>query len=71
MKLKECLDFGKMCGLRTIDECVRNVEIHAGLLFPYSKIEKEISELYADIRTLEPEYYAQIRSKEGIDNGKK
>lgn len=53
MKIRKCLEFGKLCGLKTVSECVRNIEIHAGLLFPYSNLEKELEELYKDIKELE------------------
>ena len=59
MKLKECIEFGRICGLNTLDECVRNIEIHATMLFPRTTIEKEISELWSDIKVQEPEYYAK------------
>lgn len=62
MKLKECLDFGKMCGLRTIDECIRNVEIHAGMIFHYQKMNEEFEEfeeLYKEFKEEYPEEYAK------------
>lgn len=65
MKLKECLDFGKNCGLKTLDECVLNIEIHATLLFPYTKINKELNELYEDLKVKEPEYYASHYKERG------
>ena len=52
MKIRKCLEFGKLCGLKTVDECIRNIEIHAGLLFPYSNLEKELKELYEGLREL-------------------
>ena len=35
MTLQDCLELGKECGLSTLDECVRNVEIHSSSLFKY------------------------------------
>ena len=50
MKLAECLELGKGCGLDTIDECVLNVEMHATMLFPYSEIKRELEELYEEVK---------------------
>ena len=38
MKLKECLELGKVCGLTTWEECYDNVYLHAGSIFKYDEI---------------------------------
>ena len=57
MTLQECLELGKECGLTTLDECVRNVEIHSINLFKYDAFEEELTELYEDIKEQEPEWF--------------
>jgi len=67
MTLKNCIEFGKECGLHTIDECIRNVEIHAGMIFHYQKMNEEFEELYKEFKEEYPEEYAkhfQIIEKE-------
>jgi hypothetical protein len=49
MKLKNCLELGKDCGLSTLAECCDNVVVHSTQLFVYSKLEKELAELYEDL----------------------
>jgi hypothetical protein len=46
MKLKEAIELGHDCGLETVEECIRNVEIHATMLFKYEDINKELNELH-------------------------
>lgn len=48
MKFKECLEIGIDCGLETARECIRNIYIHAGSLFLYSEINKELDELFTE-----------------------
>ena len=45
MKLSDALKTGRDCGLQSLGEAVFNIEIHAGSLFSYSELEKEIDEL--------------------------
>lgn len=45
MKLQTALEVAKDCGLATVGEAIYNVKIHAGNLFSYSDIRKEIAEL--------------------------
>lgn len=45
MKLKDSLKTGMDCGLQSLGEAILNIEIHAGSLFSYSDIRKEIDEL--------------------------
>ena len=45
MKLKECLELGKECGLTTWEDCYVNVDLHAMCIFKYDEINKEILEL--------------------------
>lgn len=49
MKLKDCLEFGYDCGLKTVSEAVYNVELHCGSIFSYAKVNEELHELYLDI----------------------
>lgn len=50
MRLEECLELGRKCGLEDLDSCLFNVELHAIQIFEYDKIKDELSELYSDIR---------------------
>ena len=45
MKLKTALEIGIDCGLKTIGECLYNIQIHSPSLFAYSEINKELNEL--------------------------
>lgn len=45
MKIQTALEVAKDCGLETVGEAIYNVKIHAGSLFSYSDIQKEIEEL--------------------------
>ena len=42
MKIQTALEVAKDCGLETVGEAIYNVKIHAGSLFSYSDIQKEI-----------------------------
>lgn len=57
MTLQDCLELGRECGLSTLDECVRNVEIHSSSLFKYDDLANELTELYEDIEEQEPEWF--------------
>lgn len=48
MKLKEALEIGIDCGLETVDESLRNIEIHSPGLFAYAEIDKELNELVSE-----------------------
>ena len=48
MKLEEAIRIGKGVDLTTIEECVDAIHSHAPQLFPYSKINEELSELYEE-----------------------
>ena len=48
MTLKKCLELGKTCGLKTPEECVKNVIYHSMELFVYDKIKDELDELYKE-----------------------
>lgn len=52
MKLTEALEIGIDCGLETVRECIRNIDIHASSLFLFSEIGKELDELYSDAEEL-------------------
>ena len=56
MKLKKAINLGDSCGLRTIRECIVNVEIHSMNLFKYDEIENEINEIHLDIEELTNQY---------------
>lgn len=59
MKLKDAIGLGRACGLETVEECVRNIEIHCMSLFLYTKLEAELLELnkeykeYKDVQVQE------------------
>ena len=69
MTLQKCLELGKECGLTTLDECVRNVEIHSGSLFKYDDLENELTELYEDIEEQEPEWFYEHYKKGSEEDG--
>ena len=46
MKFKEALEMGVDCGLSTVHEAIRNIEIHSINFFIYEKIRAELKELY-------------------------
>ena len=48
MTLQEAVRIGKGLDLTTIQECVDAIHSHAPQLFPYSKINDELSELYEE-----------------------
>lgn len=48
MKLKNACDIAVGCSLETIEEAIRNIEIHAPSLFGWSEINYELKELMAD-----------------------
>ncbi len=68
MTLQECLELGKECGLTTLDECVRNVEIHSTSLFKYDTLTEELTELYEDIEEQKPEWFYE-HYKKGSEEG--
>ena len=48
MTLQEAVRIGKGLDLTTIEECVDAIHSHAPQLFPYLKINEELSELYEE-----------------------
>lgn len=46
---------GEDCGLTTVEEAVRNIEIHATSLFTFNMMEEELIELHEDYKNYEPE----------------
>ena len=46
MKIREALRIGLESELSTVDEAVRNIEIHAGNFFVYTEMRAELKELY-------------------------
>jgi hypothetical protein len=49
MKLHDAILMGRFCGLRTVDECVLNIELHSMSLFVYTDIAKEEEELHKEL----------------------
>lgn len=60
MKLKECLELGKACGLTTWEECYDNIYLHAGNIFKYEEIKNEILELQKDMFAHDPDKFCDI-----------
>ena len=56
MKLYEALEAGKVCGLLTWEESIRNIVCHSTMLFAYSEIANELAELKADCGRLGYDY---------------
>ena len=48
MKLLEAVRIGKGLDFTTVQECVDSIHSFSPQLFPYSKINEELSELYED-----------------------
>ena len=69
MTLQDCLELGRECGLSTLDECVRNVEIHSCSLFNYDDLANELTELYEDIEEQEPEWFYEHYKKGSEEDG--
>lgn len=60
MKLKECLEIGKACGLTTWKECYDMIDFHAMNIFKYDEINKEIFELQQDMFYHDPDEFCRI-----------
>lgn len=60
MKLKECMEIGKECGLYSIEECYDNIILHRLSLFEYNDISKEIEELQKDIFHNYPKLFSEM-----------
>lgn len=48
MKLKDALETGWHCGMKTVGECIDNVDFHAMMIFTYDELEKEMLELFKE-----------------------
>lgn len=48
MTLKNCLEIGIECGLKTISEAILNIEIHAMNIFSYSELNEELEQIYEE-----------------------
>ena len=48
MTLEEAVRIGKGVDLTTIEECVNNIHSFSPQIFPYTKINEELSELYEE-----------------------
>ena len=66
MKLKECFNLAKACGLTTVGEAYSNIRIHAINLFIYEEITEEIQELVDEIDNRKLKQTDLIKD---IDNG--
>lgn len=60
MRLKECMEIGKACGLYSIEECYDNIILHKLSLFKYDDISKEIEELQEDILYNYPDLFSDM-----------
>lgn len=67
MKLKECIEIGKECGLFSIGECYNNIVLHRLSLFKYDDISREIKELQKDIFYNHPDLFCDIFSTKKED----
>lgn len=45
MKIKEALEIAQDCGLDSVGEAIFNIRLHAGSLFAYKDVTKELQEL--------------------------
>ena len=65
MKLKECLEFGIECGMKTLGDAYLNIDIHAMNIFKYDELTKEMNELTEEYN----HYYnlGLMSSKSAID----
>lgn len=54
MKLRDACKIGYDCGLRTIEEAIFNIELHAVSLFSYSEIFQELKELRDEAKAYDP-----------------
>lgn len=52
MTLRQCLEIGSDCGLETIGESLYNIDLHAGNIFDYSKINQELLQMYREATDL-------------------
>jgi len=48
MKLEVAVRIGKGVNLTTIEECVNNIHSFSPQIFPYNKINEELTELYEE-----------------------
>lgn len=48
MKLFDAVVMGRFCGLRTVEECIKNIEMHAMSLFKYEHIPSELKALHEE-----------------------
>ncbi len=59
MRLKKAIRIGKSCGLKDINECYSNIEIHAINFFSIDNVDKELEEITFDISKLSKDYDVQ------------
>lgn len=72
MTLAECLSIGKECGLTTWEECYDNINYHAGMIFAYEDVNKEMLELQKDMFRTNPDKFCKIFNatrQELVDRG--
>lgn len=53
MRLKEVVVQGKFCGMKTVEECILNFELHTMQMIPRNALEFECKELIRDIQAYE------------------
>lgn len=56
MKLVKALELAEECGLETVSEAIRNVQLHSMMLFTYENIATEYNELLHDWDDIREEY---------------
>ena len=60
MKLKLCLEIAKDCNLETVGEALYNIRMHAGNLFAYAEINKELEELQKEFENAKVSENAKV-----------
>ena len=61
MNLYDACKIGYSCGLESIGECVDNISSHALNIFNYDHVDKELNELFEEIRDKGFEDYQSVR----------
>lgn len=46
MTLRDCLEIANNCGLETVGEALYNINLHAMMIFEYSKMNQELTQVY-------------------------
>lgn len=56
MKLKIACEIGKECELFTLEEAIRNIELHANQIFNYDELNKELFELEKEYNEIKNDF---------------